>query len=81
MIDVILSWSGRVWITATVLVMLAIYFNLAGTEDLALFHIGWVPMLAIPNPVNVLWWIAAMIVASPGFGALIIRDKLRKRRR
>jgi hypothetical protein len=85
MIDSILSWFGRVWITAVILAMFYLEFTEPSHEVWALFHIGWAPFFPIPNPTGVFRWIvttiAAIIVALPGFGALLLRDKLRKKRR
>jgi hypothetical protein len=81
MIDASLTWFGRIWITVVVLAMLAFYFDLPSTltDDWAAFHVGWVPMIAVPNPANVLWWTATVLVALPGIGALVLRNKLRER--
>ena len=82
MVDAALSWFGRIWITIAVLAMVAVYFELPArlTDDWALFHIAWVPMFAIPNPVNIVWWTATVAVALPGIGALALRNRLRQRR-
>lgn len=82
MLDATLSWFGRIWIATGVLGMLVYYFGLPSslTNDWALFHLGWVPIGAVPNPVNILWWIAMVIIVSPGLGALFLRDRLRERK-
>lgn len=84
MIDTILTWFGRIWVTVVIADMLAFYFfglPSSLTEDWALFHIGWVPIFAVPNPVNILWWVSMVILASPGIAAFILRDWLRARKK
>ena len=83
MIEVTLLWFGRLWIAAAIVGMVIVYFLLPSnlTNDWAMFHIAWVPMFAVPNPVNIVWWVATVVAALPGIGAFVVRDKLRKKRR
>ena len=79
--DVALSWIGRIWIALAIAAMTILDFAAPRRvfEDWALFHIGWVPIIAMPNPANVVWWVATVALAAPGIGALVLSGRLRRR--
>jgi len=51
---------------AIALFWLLVTFSPAGDMfgPFALFHIGWVPMFAVPNPRDILGWVATAIISS-----------------
>jgi uncharacterized membrane protein len=81
--DGTLLWFGRIWIAAVLIGMTVVDFLIPSriTADWALFHVGWAPIAPVPNPANVLWWVATVALAAPGAGALVLRDQLRRRQR
>ncbi len=81
MVGIILSWFGRIWVAAAVVGLLNVCYALP--PDLAddwLYNNGWVPVAPVAIPPDDVWWIVAVIVSLPGLGAVILGDKLRKRR-
>jgi hypothetical protein len=79
--DVVLTGFAFLWLGAICIFWIVVTFMPSGNlfGPFAVFQIGWVPIIAAPNPADILAWIATVLVALPGIGAIWLRNRLRGR--
>jgi len=74
-----LTWFARIWLGTLMLVNIVLAFFLPNAHDTA-FHIGWVPIVPVPDLPGVVWWTADAAAALPAIGALFLRDQIRRKK-
>lgn len=79
MIDKVLTWVAGTWIAVLVIAYVLLGFAVE-LEPGALFHIGWVPIVPMPNPLGLLTWCVFVLLALPAIGMFKLRNYLRRRR-